>query len=59
MTEAQIARSVKKELMSSQVPDLDMLRVRECEKVLLKEEAQHGKWQRDPSGRLVPASQVR
>lgn len=48
------------ELASSQILDLDMIRVREAEKILLHEESIRGKWTRAPdmSGRIVPASQA-
>jgi hypothetical protein len=48
------------ELASSQILDVDMLRVREAEKLLLNEESRRGRWTRSPdnSGRIVPASQA-
>lgn len=48
------------ELASSQILDVDMLRVREAEKILLAEEGRRGRWTRAPdnSGRIVPASQA-
>mmetsp|Transcript_33621 Transcript_33621/g.39521 ORF Transcript_33621/g.39521 Transcript_33621/m.39521 type:complete len:2664 (+) Transcript_33621:57-8048(+) len=48
------------ELASSQILDVDMLRVREAEKLLLSEESRRGQWTRAPdnSGRIVPASQA-
>ena len=38
----------------SHIGDLDMLRVREAEKVILMEEELHGRYVRDEYGRIVP-----
>jgi len=39
---------------SSALGDVDMLRVRDCEKIILQEEELHGRYLRAPNGRLVP-----
>lgn len=41
-------------LLPSHIGDLDMLRIREAEKVILQEEAIHGRMVRDEFNRLVP-----
>ncbi|RHY31374.1 hypothetical protein DYB32_003571 [Aphanomyces invadans] len=41
-------------VLPSQVGDLDVLRIREAEKLLLEEEALFGRYKRDLYGRLVP-----
>lgn len=47
-------RTTPSNLMPSHIGDLDMLRVREAEKVLLQEEMINGRLIRDQYGRLVP-----
>lgn len=41
-------------MMPSQVGDVDMLRIREAEKLILHEERTHGRFVRDDNGKLVP-----
>lgn len=38
----------------SHIGDLDMLRVREAERMIEAEERVHGRWTRNPSGHLIP-----
>ncbi|CAM9112072.1 unnamed protein product, partial [Choristocarpus tenellus] len=38
------------------IGDMDMLRVREAEKVILQEEEIHGRYEQDSSSRLIPAA---
>ena len=61
---AEAAETQKKQMVAQEqasgrpfptsVGDVDMMRIRDCEKVLLEEEIIHGRMMRDEYGRLVP-----
>ena len=53
-----VGSPMPKGTVQSYVPNNEMVRIRNAEKVIMEEEAKYGRLARDPRGRVVPEEQV-